>query len=240
MIKLIQKTTILTLLVCCTTLIAKAQLGYDFSHYEAGVAAGFNQVQGDAQTQTMTESIHFNFTFNYTPYTNFVFEAQFGRLTGGDSLTTTSGRYFNNDFAAFIFRGQLQFGEFLDYSRSPFNNAIKNLYVSLGIGEVVNHIPATDINRVSIKVPGMYSGGQNNSMEPFIPIRIGYEFKVFNKYQQPAFKVDLAYNYNFILGDGLDGFAVSPNHHDVYTQISLGVKFAIGGDIISYRKQIPY
>jgi len=235
MIKLISKTTILTLIVCCTTLIAKAQLGYDFSQYDLGVAAGFDQVTGNAQTQISTQSIHFNFTYNFTPFTNFVFEAQLGKLRGGDSVTTSTGRYFNNDFSAYIFRGQLQFGEFLDYSRSPFNNAIKNLYVSAGAGYIVNHI--TQISRISMQT-GAYTGGLNSSNEPFIPLRIGYEFKVFNSYQQPSFKVDIGYEYNLTFGDGLDGFAAS-DRREVYTQFTIGVKFAIG-DITSYRKQIHY
>src|ERR1700721_1929122 len=133
MIKLITKTTLLTLFVCCTSFMAKAQLGYNFSQYDIGTSVGFNTVFGDVLPQKTTQSINFNFTFNQTPYTNFVFEAQLGKLTGGDS-TSASGRYFNNDFSAFTFRGQLKFGEFLDYSHSEFNNAIKNFYVSLGIG----------------------------------------------------------------------------------------------------------
>jgi hypothetical protein len=237
MVKLILKTLFVILFVCCTTFIAKAQLGYNFSQYDLGAAAGFNQVFGDAQTNTTTQSIHFNFTFNQTPYTNFVFEAQLGRLEGGDSLKTSTGRQFTNDFSAFIFRGQLQLGEFIDYSRSPLYNGLKNFYISAGIGYVVNHI--TNINRFSIQNPGFYTGGQNNSNEPFVPIRIGYEFKIFNTYQQPTVKVDLAYEYNLILGDGLDGFS-SGSHHDVYTQFILGVKFAIGAGNISYRKQINY
>ncbi len=236
MIKLVRKAILITSCVFIS-FIAKAQLGYNFSHYAMGVAAGFNQVYGDAQTQTTTQSIHFNFSYNATPYTNFVLEAQLGKLAGGDSLKTLSGRQFNNDFSAFIFRGQLQLGEFIDYSRSPFKNAIKNFYVSAGIGFVVNHI--TSISRYSHKLPGFYTGGENNSKEPFIPLRIGYEFKVYNKYEQPAFNVDLGYGYNYILGDGLDGFS-SGNHNDAYSQFTIGVKFAIGGDIISYRKLIHY
>jgi len=237
MIKSITRTTILTLIVCLTTLITKAQIGYDFSHYEIGVAAGFDQVSGAAQTQTMTQSIHFNLTYNATPYTNFVFEAQLGRLTGGDSLHTSTGRYFNNDFSAFIFRGQLQFGEFLDYEHSAFKNAIKNFYVSAGAGYIVNHI--TQINRYSIQNPGLYTGGMNSSNEPFVPLRLGYEFKVYNQYQQPAFKVDLAYEYNLVFGDGVDGFTTAM-HNEAYSQFIIGIKFAIGGDIVSYRKQIHY
>jgi hypothetical protein len=236
MIKHILKTAIITLLVCCSTFIAKAQLGYNFAQYDIGVAAGLNSVYGDAETIKTTPSIHFNFTYNFTPYTNFVFEAQLGKLEGGDSLTTKSARQFTNDFSAFIFRGQLQAGEIFDYSRNPIMNAVKNFYVSVGIGYVVNHI--TSISRTSPQVPGFYSGGLNNSQEPFLPLRIGYEFKIFNSYGEPSVKVDLGYGYNYIFGDNLDGYQAG-SQNDKYSQFTLGVKFALGG-VTSYRKQIPY
>ena len=114
---------------------------------------------------------------------------------------------------------------------------MKNFYLSAGIGYVISHI--TNINRYSIKTPGEYTGGVLNSQEPMVPFRIGYEFKIYNKYKQPAVKIDLAYAYNYDLSDNLDGFIVD-GKHQVYTQICIGVKFAIAGDIISYRKQIPY
>jgi hypothetical protein len=237
MIKLIPKTTLLTIIICCTALITRAQTGFDYSQYEIGAAAGFNSVYGDAETQTTTPSFHLNLTYNSSPFVNIVFEVQMGRLAGGDSLKTLTGRQFTADLTSFILRGQLQMGEIIDYSHSPLNNALKNLYVSGGIGYVVSHI--TSINRYSILKPGFYTPGVLNSQEPFIPLRLGYEFKVFNKYQQPAFKVDLGYEYNFVLSDNLDGFT-SGSHFDVYTQFFIGFKFAFGGSIISYRKQIPY
>ncbi|BAU55476.1 hypothetical protein [Mucilaginibacter gotjawali] len=238
MIKNILRTTFLTFVICCSALITRAQIGFDFSHYEIGFAAGFNQVYGDAQTQTTTPSFHLNLTYDPTPYVNIVFEAQMGRLAGGDSLKTSTGRQFTTDLTALILRGQLQMGEIVDYSHSPFNNAIKNLYVSAGLGFVVSHI--TSINRYSIKpVAGLYTPGVLNSQGPFIPLRLGYEFKVFNKYQQPAFKIDLGYEYNIVLSDNLDGLT-SGSHFDIYSQFIIGVKFAFGGDIVSYRKQIPY
>jgi hypothetical protein len=237
MIKLICKLTLLTLFMCCTSFIAKAQLGYNYSQYDIGTSVGFNQVFGDAKPQKTTASINFNFTFNATPYTNFVLEAQLGRLEGGDSLKTATGRQFTNDFSAYIFRGQLQFGEFLDYDHSPFLNAVKNLYVSAGVGYVVSNIK--QINRNSILVPGTFTGGLDKSNVPFLPLRFGYEFKLFNKYEQPSFKVDIGYDINFIAGDNLDGFDTGM-HKDIYTQFSIGVKFAIGSALTSYRKQIPY
>jgi len=100
---------------------------------------------------------------------------------------------------------------------------------------VVNHVTT---NRYSVLIPEFYTPGEDNSNEILIPARIGYEFKVYNKYNEPSFKIDLAYQYNFILGDELDGFKAG-KANDAYTQISLGIKFAIGGTT-SYRKQIYY
>jgi hypothetical protein len=236
MTKLISKKTFFTLFICFTAFIAKAQIGYDFSHYDIGVAAGFNTVFGDELPQKTTPSVNFTITYNQTPFTNFVFEAQLGRMAGGDSLKSVLGRQFTSTFNAFVFRGQLQFGEFIDYLNSPVYNAIKNFYVSAGIGYMVTHI--TSISRYSPQT-GAYTGGENNSQEPFLPLRIGYEFKLYNKYQQPSFKIDLGYGFNYIFGDNLDGYAVGKSN-DSYSQFSIGVKFAIGGEVVSYRKPIHY
>jgi hypothetical protein len=237
MIKLFTKTTILTLLVCCTAFIAKAQLGYNYSQYDIGTSVSFDAVSGDALPQKTTQAINFNFTYNQTPYTNFVFEAQLGKLTGGDSLKSANGRYFNNDFYSFVFRGQLQFGELMDYTTSPFLNAVKNIYVSAGVGFIRNHI--TKIHRTSNTFPVQTTPGDTVSQEPFLPVRIGYEFKLFNKYEQPSVKFDIGYEANFIFGDDLDGF-ITGKHNDIYTQLCFGVKFAIGGGMTSYRKRIPF
>lgn len=235
MVNFIQKTTLVTLVVCCTVFIAKAQLGYNFSKYDAGAAVGFDKVYGDVRTSIGTQAVHLNFTYNQTPYTNFVFEIQLGRLAGADSSQAPKGLQFTSTLTAFVFRGQLQFGEFLDYSSSPFFNVLKNFYVSAGIGYEATHI--TSIQRFSNA--GLFTGGVTSSQEPFIPFRIGYEFKLFNKYQEPSVKFDLGYEYNQILGDSLDGFT-SGNNSDAYSQFTIGIKFAIGGNVTSYRKQIPY
>jgi hypothetical protein len=193
-------------------------------------------VDGAAQTQKITPTFHLNLTYDPSPFVNIVFEVQMGQIAGGDTSSTT-GRAFTGDLTSFVLRGQLQMGEIIDYSHSQFKNVLKNFYLSTGFGYAISHI--TSINRYELKTPFTYTGGETNSQEPFIPIRIGYEFKVFNKYQQPAFKIDLGYEYNYVLGDSLDGFSAA-NKRDSYTQFVIGVKFAFGGDILSYRKQIPY
>ncbi|HEY0244238.1 MAG TPA: hypothetical protein VGC01_01635 [Mucilaginibacter sp.] len=220
----------------CITFGAKAQIGYDYAQYDVGVAAGINKVYGDAETFTNTPSVHFNFTYNISPYNNYVFELQAGQLKGGDIATTLSGRQFANSFTSVMIRKQLQAGEFIDYSESQFANAFKNLYLSTGIGFIVTHI--TGINRYSVQIPGYYTPGENNSNEILIPARIGYEFKIFNQYNEPSTKIDLGYQYNFILGDGLDGFTVG-NKKDAYSQFTIGIKFSVG-TVTSYKKQIPF
>jgi len=224
------------LLFCGITLASKAQLGFNYSQYDIGVSTGFNQVFGDANTSPATQSVGFNITFNQTPYTNLVFEAQYGKLKGGDSLHTSSKRQFTSTFSSYTLRQQLQLGELIDYSQSPIANLAKNIYLSAGVGYLINQI--TSIKRTGIygSLPGP---GQNDIRTPFIPLRIGYEYKIFNQYDEPSVKIDIGYQYNIMFTDNVDGYQWG-SANDVYTQFSIGVKFAVGGSYTSYRKQISY
>jgi len=224
-----------TIFITCIAFISKAQLGYNYAQYDIGFGAATNKVYGDAQTVVSTPSVHFNFNYNQTPFINYILEVEAGKLEGGNELKDTTGRQFSNSFTAVAFRVQVQAGEILDYSRSPLANALKNVYLSSGIGMVVNNLTT---NRYSYKIPGFYTPGEDHSNEIYIPVRLGYEFKIYNQFSQPSVKIDLAYQENFIMGDQLDGFKAG-KANDIYTEIVLGVKFALGG-VTSYRKQIPY
>jgi len=225
---------LLTFGICLTVLLAKAQLGYNYAQYDLGFSAALNYAYTDAETVKGTPAVHLHFTYNQTPFLNHIAEVQVGRLAGGDSLLTLSGRQFKNSYTAVSFRTQIQAGEFLDYERSVIFNALKNVYASGGIGVIYNNM--SEINRQSLYIPDFYSGGRNNSTEFFVPLKVGYEFKIFNSYDEPSVKVDLGYQYNLVLGDQIDGIKAG-TRKDAYTQFVLGVKFAIGG-FTSYRKQI--
>ena len=228
----IPKTVILMIAISFFSLAASAQLGYNYSPYDIGVAGGINKVYGDAQTQKNTKSLHLSFTYNQTPFINYVFEAQIGNLAGGNAVKDLYGRQFSNDYSAYIARAQLQAGELIDYDNNAVANAFKNFYLSTGLGLVVNN---NTTNRYSYQI-NLYTPGENQSTEVFLPIRIGYEFKIFNAYNEPSVKIDLAYQYNYVFGDELDGFKAG-NSNDTFTQVTLGVKFALGVKT-SYRKQI--
>jgi hypothetical protein len=224
-----------TVIISCIAFVSKAQLGYDYAQYDIGFAGAINKVYGDAQTIKSTPSIHFNFNYNQTPYLQYIIEVEAGKLEGGNAVKDTTGRQFSNSFTTAAFRVQLQAGEIMNYDNSPFANAMKNLYLSSGIGMVVNSLTT---NRYSYKIPDFYTPGEDHSQEIYIPVRLGYEFKIYNKFNQPSVKIDLAYQENFIMGDELDGFKAG-KANDTYTEIVLGVKFSLGG-ITSYRKQITY
>lgn len=236
MTKFILRITLLTLLTCFTALASKAQVGYDYSQYDVGAALGFNSYYGDVVTSKPSKSFILNFDYNQSAFINYILEFQAGKVMGGDSVKDLLGRQFSTDFTSYAFRIQIQAGELIDYSDSHLANALKNLYVGGGIGIIYSNVK--EINRYSLQLPGFYTPGENKASQLFFPARIGYELKVYNKYQRPDFKVDIGYQYNLVFGDNLDGFKAGA-HNDAYGQFTIGVKFSIGG-VTSYRKQIPY
>lgn len=235
MMKLLFKTTFFTLLLISFALLSKAQIGYDYAQYDFSLGGSVNKVYGDAETLKNKAGINVGFTYNATPYVNYVVEIQAGNLEGGDVLSK-SGRYFKNSYTAFLFRGQLQAGELIDYSRSGFMNAIKNLYISGGLGYIINDVK--NINRTSTITPGFFTDGLDKSNELLLPLRLGYELKFFNQYNEPSFKVDLGASYIYDFGDNMDGFTAGKSK-DLLIQYSVSFKFALGG-VTSYRKQIRY
>ncbi|MDT3404748.1 hypothetical protein [Mucilaginibacter terrae] len=228
------KKIILTLCICFATLLAKAQLGYMYGQYDIGFAAALNYAYTDAETVRGTAAAHLVFAYNHTPFLNYIAEVQFGRLAGGDSVNTLSGRQFKNNYTAVSFRAQVQAGELLRYDNSTIFNALRNIYVSGGVGVIYNNM--AEIHRSSLYIPDYTSYGRNTSSEFFVPLKAGYEFKIFNSYDEPFIKVDLGYQFNYMLGDQLDGIKAG-TRKDVYSQFVVGMRFTIGG-FTSYRKPI--
>ncbi|MBC7913038.1 MAG: hypothetical protein H7Y07_02850 [Pyrinomonadaceae bacterium] len=188
---------------------------------DAGVGANLNTVMGDAETLKRTTGAHINFNYNLDMFTALIAEIQFGTLAGGDTYTTTTGREFSNNFKSFCVRGQMQVGKI--FYRLP--HAIQKAYLSSGIGGINNNI--TSINRMSFKLPGYSTAGRPKSTNFFVPLRLGYEYRIKNAYKEPILKIDLGYQHNFVLGDDIDGFTA--NKKDIYSQLSLGFKIPLFG-----------
>jgi len=84
--------------------------------------------------------------------------------------------------------------------------------------------------------------GSNNAVSPVIPIRVGYEFKIYNYYNVPTMALDIGYVHSFAFGEGLDGYndpssKFKNNAPDQYRQFVIGFKFFFG-EPVPYDKLI--
>lgn len=225
------KKIIFTLVVCIAAISARAQVGYNYSQYDFGLGTTINKAQTDFTKSTTKYSFAANFTYNQTPFVNFIAEFQLGSVDGYDltKVIPETAYSFNSNYSTVSGRVQLQMGEILDYSHSQFANFLKNLYISGGVGVIYSNYKLYDTGDLVL---------ENKGSNIFIPARIGYELKFFNAYSEPTVKLDLGYQYNYILSDNFDGVA-SGKFNDAISQFVIGLKFAIGGST-SYRKQIDY
>ena len=224
------KKFIFTLLICASAFAVKAQIGYNYSQYDFGLSAGFNTAHTDFKNSKTGYSAIGHFSYNFTPYLNYIAEVQVGSIKG-DTLAIFPGTAysFNNNFTMVSFRAQLQMGEIMDYSRSQFANFLKNIYISGGVGVIYTDLKIADSGIELVEAKGS---------NIFIPAKIGYEIKFFNSYSEPVVKLDLGYQRNFVFSDNLDGISVGKSS-DSISQFVIGLKFGIGGST-SYRKAINY
>lgn len=226
-------------------LVVKAQSGFNYKEFAVGVDA-FNE---RGFTNIQRQDNHFggslNFTYNYSPYVPITAEIQFGQLSGG-GLTVDKdpyGKEYTNNYKALYLHADFQLGEAIDYANNDFLNAVKGFYVGTGLGAVVNHntVQRTNVIPANGRLDYVFPG-KDNSINLSIPLRFGYEFKIYNGYDEPAIALDIGYVHNLVFGEGLDGYDDPPskfknNATNQYRQIVIGVKFSFG-NITAYNKLI--
>lgn len=224
----------------------KAQSGYNY--YEWGLGGGAFYERG--YTNITQQNNHFGadlaLTYNYNPYLPVEFELQKGSLSGGGRSPKLDpyGRQYSNNYFAAIFHADFQLGAGIDYSDSWILNILKNFYGGTGFGFISNN---NTVIRYSIYQSTYRFPGVDNSVDLMVPIRVGYEFKIFDDYNQPEYVIDLGYVHNFAFGEGLDGYNDPPskfknNSIDQYRQITISFKYYFGR-VVSYNKLIrnfPY
>lgn len=231
--------------------LAKAQLGYNYKPFGIGLDINYERGYTNLNRQDEHIGANINFIYNYSPYIPVVAELQFGTLSGG-GLTPDKDRYgrqYTNNYEAFLVHTDFQLGEVIDYSRSDLLNILKNFYFGSGIGFVFNN---NTVQRHNIydgtgglpnNGPSSYIfPGTDNSINMTIPLRFGYEFKVYNYYEEPYLAFDIGYVHNLVFGEGLDGYddpesKFKNNATNQYRQIQVGIKFFFG-NITSFNKLI--
>ncbi|QEM13826.1 hypothetical protein [Mucilaginibacter rubeus] len=240
----------LLFVLVCATVMAKAQSGYNY--YEWGFGGGVNYARGfdDLKKQVWHPGGTLNLTYNYSPYVPIALDFHFGTLEGG-GLTPAQdefGRKSKNNFLALALRADMQMGEIIDYENSGFLNVVKNFYVGAGIGAIKNKMafvqrsnPPGYENHGPVGDPEGFQG-KDKSINLMIPLRLGYEFKIYDDYDQVGYTITLGVQHSYTFGEGLDGYNDNPqkyknNAPDQFVQYSIGFKYNFG-NTVSYTKLV--
>lgn len=240
------KKLILPFIFLAATLSLKAQDSYNYSKYGVGVFASYNFPFADLKIANRGKTYNITGYYNLTPYVPLGAEIQFGDLSGGSTVSDVFKRQYDNHYKVFILHGDFALGELIDYEGSFFLRLVKDLYVGTGVGVINNNmafIQRTNLIPDDLHPVGTYNfPGKNSSFNLLVPLRFGYEFKIYNDYDEPFIGINIGYVHNVTWGEGLDGYTDPPtafknNSPDQYRQIVVGIKVNFGG-VVPYSKQI--
>ncbi|MDP9076894.1 MAG: outer membrane beta-barrel protein [Bacteroidota bacterium] len=241
------KKFILFIVAVIAVVEARAQAG--FNYYEFGVGGGLSYEHGytNIPKQNNDIGLNLNLIYNYNPYLPMELEFQKGQLSGGGLTVDRDlyGRKYVNNFLAVYAHVDVQLGSFIDYGNDGFLNFIKNFYVGSGIGLVRNNNTVQRTNVIAANGPLIYVfPGKDKSTNYSVPLRIGYEVKIYDSYAEPGWAIDIGYIHNFVFGEGLDGYddpttKFKNNAINQYRQITIGFKYFFG-NTVSYNKLVRH
>lgn len=222
-------------------------MGYNYKEFGIGLDVNYERGYTNVNRQLEHVGASINFIYNYSPYIPVAAELQFGTLSGGGLLPSEDryGREYTNHYEAFLVHADFQLGEVIDYSQSDILSILKNFYFGSGGGFVFNSntVQRYSIYRPPPPDPNAYKfPGSDNSINFMVPLRFGYEFKLYNYYNEPYIAIDVGYVHNLVFGEGLDGYddpeaKFKNNATNQYRQIQVGIKFYFG-NITSFNKLI--
>ena len=208
-----------------------------YQPFSIGAGYGITIAKAGEETLTSSNAVNLNLAYQFTPFFSLNLEGQFGTLTSGDALHDTYAKQFVNNYNAIILHADLQLGELIDYSQSRFLNGVKNFYMGTGLGLIANKIGSIQTLSRDTNFKAVF-GYLPSSSNILIPLRVGYEFKIFNRYDEPQYRFDLNYNFNTAFGTGLDGY-INPysSTPKYYNYLSASFKFSFGSSR-AYRKPV--
>lgn len=221
--------TILTSIFLSLSLGLYAQS--NFYKLSIGGGAGFTQSFTDVQKHGFGKAVYGVADFMFTPFSSLGLEAQAGRIHGGNLQTDPYHREFTNSYKSVTINGKLYLGGIVDHKHSNFLNQIKGLYAGAGVGVIKNVI--LNPKRNNPDNPSQKYPGQNNSYEATIPLNLGINYYLPDRNGHYRYVLNLNYQSNITLGEGLDGYDNSTltfknGSPDVYHYYSIGLRYNFG------------
>jgi len=239
------KRYILLIALVISAVAANAQAGYNYYQFGVGFGASYERGYTNIPKQSQNFTGQIFGTYNFNPYIPMELELQRGNLSGG-GLTVDKDRYgrqFTNNFLALYMHADVQLGAFIDYENDWFLNAVKGFYAGTGIGLVSNNNKVQRTNVILANGGTDYVfPGKDKSINFSIPLRVGYEFKIYDSYAEPGWAIDVGYVHNIVFGEGLDGYddptsKFKNNATNQYRQFTIGFKYFFG-TTVSYNKLV--
>lgn len=233
---MVLKKFLLFFILVIFTIAVKAQ-GYHYASFGIGVSVNYQRPYADLAEYDKTLSFSVSPHYNITPYLPVGLQFEMGRLSGGSITTNEYRKAYDNHYMAIGVRGDIMLGEVLEYSNSNFLYFIKDFYAGTGLGIIHNKmafVQRTNLLPTGYPVGAYVYPGDDSSTNLVIPLRFGYEYKIYNQFDEPYMSINLAYTHNFTMGEGLDGYNDPPskfknNSPDQYAQLSISVKFNLFG-----------
>ncbi|WP_256010823.1 hypothetical protein [Desertivirga xinjiangensis] len=203
---------------------------YNYYRLSAGVGLGINTAFADLEKTRSNQTIIGNLDYHLTPFTSIGFELQKGTLSGGDSINDPHLRFFKNSYMAFTVNGKAQLGQFVDFESSNLLYAIRGLYVGTGVGIIKNKM--TENVRIRSTDNHVFAGDDVSS-NIVVPINTGINFNILDRWGYTRYILNLNYQMNVTMGEGLDGYNDSAakfknQYPDFYSVFSAGIKICFG------------
>lgn len=222
------KRIILLTLLIGSTIFSFAQS--NFYQFAIGAGAGITQSFTEVPKHATGMAGYGSIDYLFTPFTSLGLEIQKGEINGGNFHTDPLYRQFVNTYQAFSINGKVSLGELMQDHYRGNTNWIRGLYLGAGIGFIKN---APVYTVPSVDDPGYIYTTQATSTEVFFPLNLGINFFFPDHEGFYRYVINLNYQGNFTLGEGLDGYDQSKvtfqsGKPDIYTFFSVGVKYNFG------------
>lgn len=205
------------LLIVLFPLLLSAQR--NFHRFSIGAGAGLTQSRGDVKGSPTSKLINASADYYLTPFLHGGLELQTGNLTG---LDATNIRYFNNNFKAIITSVKIHLGQFLkddDYRSGLVEKTVRGLFIGSGAGIIKNN--QTEIYR---QRDNPLTNGLNNNKDVFVAFSAGIDNSGFHN----RMIAGIRYQYNYALGDQVDGYSRRGSRNDVFSNITFSLKYKFG------------
>lgn len=214
----------------CALAGLQASAQSNFYKYSVGAGGGATVGYGDLRGQSLSPAAYGTAEFYFTPYVSMGVEGQLGRIKGGD--TTANFANYNNKYKAGSLYARLAAGAFMNhtYRHTTLKKLIRGVYVGTGIGlirnDIVERYPTVNVNpRVD--------QGKRHSWDALVPLNVGLNYGISERNGYERFVINLNFQGNLTLGEGMDGFDRNPlfsrkTSNDIYTFSSIGIKYKFG------------